>query len=121
MGVEALRQGRLELGVHHVGRRTACEQFFFHEIHVRRHVREKKPVAFAEIVESRLSRRCEGESVFGALSVACKKKFAGAALRGQCVVFIVAEAELAVAVHHLDESVGVYVSEFVLRENEMIA
>ena len=96
-------------------------EFVFHEVHIWRHMLEEAIVATAQIVESRLAVRSEGKAVLGTFTVAGEQIAALLALTRKSVILIVAELLLPVAVHHLDESVGAYVAELVLREYEMIA
>lgn len=78
-------------------------------------------VSLAQIIQSRFAVGGMGEAVLGALAVAGKKELTFLALAGQGILFHLSELELAVAVHHLDQCLLVYVAQFVFRKDEVVA
>lgn len=82
---------------------------------------EESVVTLAEVVEPRFSAGRMAEPVFGAFAVAGEEILARAALLGQPLLLDAPEGCLLLAIEHLYERMLVDVSQFVLREYEVVA
>ena len=82
---------------------------------------EEAVVAFAKVVQPRLSRSRMPETVLGALSVASEEVVAFLALRGQFVLLVQPELLLPGAIHHLGQGLLADVAQLVGREDEVVA
>lgn len=78
-------------------------------------------IAFTEIIETSFARCCLREAIFRTFPVAQAQIAAIPALRRQQVALILPEFLLAWTVHHLKNGFAPYVSQFIFRENEMVA
>ena len=82
---------------------------------------EELMVAFAKVIQSRFTIRCNGKAVLGAFSVAGKEEFTFPALFGKATLLVLSEGLLAFAIHHFHQRLFVNVSEFEFRKHEMVA
>ena len=107
--------------LHHVGRRSLVVEFTFHEVYIGSYMLEEAVISGTQVVKSRFARSRAGKAVFGTFAVAGKQVVALFALGGQTVALVLSKGNLAGAVHHLDERVGVDVAQFVFGEDKVIA
>lgn len=84
-------------------------------------MREEFPVAFAQVVQPRLTVGCSGEPVFGTFAVAGELPSAFTALARKGSAFGRSEFQLSLASHHRDHGVAVDVSEPVSGKHEVVA
>ena len=96
-------------------------QFLFHPVHVGGDVCEEAAIAFAKVVQSGFSIGSFCEAVLGTFPVAGEEKRTLFALPRQTVVLGFSERHLPVAVHQFQQCVLMYVSQMILRKDEVVA
>jgi hypothetical protein len=78
-------------------------------------------VSLAQVVQSRLTVGCAGETVFRAFTVAGKEELTFLALAGKGVLFHLSELHQAFAVHHFHQCLFMNVAQLVFRKYKVVA
>ena len=97
------------------------QYFILHEVHIRCHVVEEPVIAFAQVIEARITISIADEAILGTFAMTGKFIAAFPALTRKGAVLDVAELLLFRPIEHFGERLLANVAKFILGEDKMIA